>query len=132
LLPFEREDVVGPLIGDGRGDFFLASHPGIDSHETPGHLQRREQFGDGGDLVGFVVGADLAERQVLLRSPSLHHMQRRLVGGGALVAAPELLSVDGSDLSLGRFASRTHPPEEAPLELLRIDAGEDVSDPNVS
>jgi len=99
------------LIGNGFGDFLLATHPSVTHYEAPGHLQGFEQFGNGGDLVGFVVGADLAERQVLLRGPRLHHVQRRLVGSGALVAAPELLSIDGNDLSFSRFASRTrtHP-----------------------
>ena len=49
------------LIGNGFGDFLLATHPSVTRYEAPGHLQGFGQFGNGGDLVGFaVISLDLS------------------------------------------------------------------------
>ena len=62
LVVFDLEDVIGLFFDDGVGDFFLTAH-GIDGDNGAFQGKGFDQFRDGGNLIGFVVGFELAQHQ---------------------------------------------------------------------
>ena len=64
LIALQSQDIVRLGVVDLLGDVDLASH-GVDGDERPrelaGVLEGVQQFGDGGDLVGFLRHAELSQ-----------------------------------------------------------------------
>ncbi len=94
-------------------------HGAFDRH----HVQERR---NGDDLVGFLRHLDLPEHETLARGEGRDHVDRRL-GALLLVRAARRLAVDGDDVG-GRLGQRRHPGNEAALERLRVERGEDIAE----
>ena len=121
----EAEDIVGALGDDFLGDLLLTAH-GVDRHDRALDGQKIEQFGNGGDLVGFFVHRPRTQHQFLARTPGRHQVN------GAFVARPvegaaHRLAVDGNHTRDGA-ARGLRPGDEAGLESLRIQGAEDQSE----
>ena len=124
LVLLDRQNIVRALFDDLARDFLLAAH-GVDGHDAALDFQRLEEFGDGGYLVGMVVGFDLSERDAVGGRPRAYHVDGgfavRLVGG-----APDGLAVNRRDLPFGGFPNRLCPFDEQVLEVSRVDEGKDA------
>lgn len=70
LVGFEGQDIVGILLVNLAGNFGLATHD-INGHNAPLEHQDGEQFRDGGDFVGMVLGFDLARTRRLAAAQAL-------------------------------------------------------------
>ena len=87
--------------------------------------QQVQQFGDGDDLVGLLGHLDLAEHQALARRKGGNHVDWR-VALPLLAGPPGGLAIDGDD-PLGSSGQRGYPGDEAALELLVVQHGEDIA-----
>ncbi len=67
MIAFQRQQKIGLVRDDLGGDLDLTAH-GVDGDERAFELsalgQMIEQFGNGGDLVGFFGHAQLCQRQI--------------------------------------------------------------------
>ena len=123
LILFERQDVVGILLDDLLGNLPLAAHR-IDRDDAAGDCQSVQEFGNRSDLIRLVVDLDLGQNEAIGARPSRDHMD----GGfavGPIVGATHRLTVDGDDLGGEDLGCRLHPSNEARLELLGVESGED-------
>jgi hypothetical protein len=121
LIALEGKDIVGSPVDDLAGDVALAAHR-VDGDDGALDGQHVQQPGDGDDLVGLVGHLDLGEHEALARGEGRDHVNRRL---GAFRAA-QRLAIDRDDVGRGA-GLRRDPGGKAALELLGIEAGQDVA-----
>src|SRR5271157_280273 len=74
LIAFEAHNVVSVLINNRLRDVPLASH-GVDRNGGSSDIQEFKKPRNGSNLVGFLFGRDLTERQLVVRDPGAHYMQ---------------------------------------------------------
>ena len=119
LVLLDRQNIVRALFDDLTRDLLLAAH-GVDGYYAAFDFQRLEQFGDGGCLVGMVVGFDLSERDAVGCRPRARHVDGRfavrLVSG-----ATDGLAVNCRDLPFGGFPDPLCPFDEEVLEVSGVD-----------
>ncbi len=77
LVRLHGDDVVPAALDNGLDDLGLAAQ-GVDGHDTAGHIQHAQQFGNGGDLVRFLGRLALPSDQVIGRGPGTDHINRAL------------------------------------------------------
>src|SRR4051794_27097921 len=123
VIGLQRQEIVGALRPDPRGNVLLASHR-IERHDSAVEMQGIEQLGDSGDLVRLAVDLALAEHQSLITGPGTDQMQRSVIVAAA-AGAPDGLAVDRHYLALDLARQRLCPTCEAALERVRIDQHED-------
>jgi hypothetical protein len=102
LVAFDAQDVVAALFNDFAGDGALGSH-GVDGDHGTLEVEHFEQFGNGGDLVGFLADERLCQGDSRLAGPCAHRVQ---MGGFAAAAASQGLAVDGNLAALHDEAER--------------------------
>jgi len=106
------------LLDDLLGDRLLTAHR-VDGHDTAAQHQRLEQFGNGGDLVGFCLRCPLSEHAAVVHCPGAHDVQGSLAAL-AIVRAAQALAIDGDDfLALISLPNRFDPGAEALLKSRR-------------
>ncbi len=120
LIAFESQHIVAPLVEDLLGNRPLAAH-GVDGHDTASDGQLLQEFGQGGDLIGFRVDGDLGEDQPVRCRPGTHHMDRSLAGG--IMRSPDRLAIEGDHFVREDGPHRRHPGPETLLELDRVEDG---------
>ena len=76
ILIHPQDIVLAPL--DCLARYLLLAAHGVDGHYAALDFQRIERFGDGGCLVGMVVGLDLSERDADLSQPARLPSERHL------------------------------------------------------
>src|SRR3954452_40762 len=123
VIGLQRQEIVGALGPDPRGNVLLASHR-VERHDGALEMQGVEQLRDGGDLVRLAVDLALAEHQSLITGPGADQMQRTVIVTAA-AGAPDGLAVDRHHLALDLACQRLCPSHEAALERVRIDQHED-------
>jgi len=93
LIALEREEIIGAVRDDLVGDVDLTAH-GVDGDERArepiGFGELVEQFGNGGDFVGFLGNRELRQGQPGVRGVSAERMQR-LQPLAFVAAAPRVL-----------------------------------------
>ena len=104
LVVLQRQQVVGTLGADRRGDAALAAH-GVDGDQGAGQLQPLQQQRYGDDFIAFDGGGLLPQHQSLAAGPGRDDMQR--VGVHAMGTARGL-AVDRHDL--GRAVGQAGDP----------------------
>ena len=120
----EGEDIVASAVEDRPRDLGLGPH-GIDGDECAVQVQSLEQQGNGHDFIGFFRHRFLSEHETLTRGPGGYGMQGH-AALGAGVAAARGLAINRDNI--GHVVAQTlDPGEEAGLEHLRIDGGDDVA-----
>jgi hypothetical protein len=90
-------------------------------------FQHLKQFGDGRDLVGFLVHHDLPQDHAVGRGPGADHVQRVLPFGPIQRGAAGL-AIHGDDLTRRDLMDGLDPTEEALDELVAVEQGEDPAD----
>ncbi len=123
LVALERQHIVATLVEDLLGDLPLAAH-GINRHQAPSEGQLPQEFGQGGDLIGFVLDLDLSQHQAIGRGPGTHQVDGRLAAA-PIVRAAKGLAVEGDDLGGQDLCHRFHPALEAAPKLDGIEGGKD-------
>src|SRR3954463_3574400 len=98
VIGLQRQQVVGTLRPDPRGDVLLASH-GVERHDGALEMQGVEQLGDGGNLVRLAVDLALTEHQSSITGPGTNQMQRAVIVAAA-AGAPDGLAVNRHHLAL--------------------------------
>lgn len=126
LVVFEAQHVVSALIADLLGDGSLATDR-VNRDDAPRDIKHCQKLRYGADFIGVIVDLDLAQDEMILYGPSPDHFDSSLVRG-AVVAAPQVLAVNGDDLAFGKFSDALNPIEEALLEGVWINPGEHVAD----
>ncbi len=125
LVAFQGENVVGRLIDHLLRDVALAAHR-IDSDDRPFDRQHVEKLRDCHDLIGLLRHFDLTEHEALARGEG-----GNLMDGGlrALLVAGSAhgLAID-CDHPRGNSRHRGHPGDEAALECIGVQGGEDVAE----
>lgn len=117
LVGFEGQDIVGLLLLNLAGNFGLAAH-GIDGYDAALEHQDGEQFRDGGDFVGMVLGFDLTQDQAVGGGPGADHVN----GGVGLAARPtQGFSVNADDFTLSEIRHRSNPGQKPRLKLFWIE-----------
>jgi hypothetical protein len=121
LIFFNLDDIIGLFFDYGLGDFFLAAHR---IYGDNGALQGKgfDQFWNGGDFIGFVIGLELAQHQSELRSPGTDHVYGRL-SVGFVVRSAKSFAIDGHRFSLDRFGELLNPAGKEVLEAFGVDPG---------
>ena len=84
-----------------------------------------EPRGNGGDFIGFLVHLHLPHHEALAGGEGRDHMDR-LLRALLLMGAAHRLAIDGDDLGW-RLGQRRDPGDEAALERLRIERGENIA-----
>ena len=124
VVALEGQQVVRLGVADGDGDLFLAGH-GVEADHAALHVDVVQQFGNGGDLVGFRIDKQLTECQSAGRGPRADEVERiGLVRRGE--AAVQRLAVDGHQFLAEPLAQRSGEFDEASAERLGIERGEDA------
>ena len=121
LIALEREQVVPALVADELGNGHLTPHR-IDADQTVGDVEDSEEFGDGGDLIGFAIDLDLAEEQVLVDRPGIDEVDGAVLL--AVVAPLEGLAIDGEVLAGQAPQQPRHPRPEPLLHLIGVQSCE--------
>src|SRR3954454_25233092 len=114
VIRLQRQEVVGPLRPDPRGDVLLASHR-VERHDGALKMQGVEQLGDSGNLVRLAVDLALAEHQSLITGPGADQMQRTVIVAAA-AGAPNGLAVDRHHLALYLTRQGLCPSRKTALE----------------
>ena len=122
LVGFEHHQIISPSLEDPGGDRPLAAHR-IQGDDRPLEVERREQFRDRGDRVGFVADLTLAKDQPAVTSPRADDMKRPLLAT-PIKGPADRLSVDRHNVPVHGGTERTRPRREAPLETPGIDQQE--------
>src|ERR1051325_798611 len=78
VIGLQRQEIIGALRPDPRGDVFLASHS-VERHDGAVEMQGIEQLGDGGNLVRLAVDLALTEHQSLIAGPGTDQVQRAVI-----------------------------------------------------
>src|SRR3954453_13441055 len=123
VIGLQRQEVVGTLGPDPRGDVLLAPHR-VERHDGAVEMQGIEQLGDGGDLVRLAIDLALTEHQPLITGPGANQVQRTMIVAAA-AGAPDGLAVDRHHLTRHLTRQGLCPAREAALERVRIDQHED-------
>ena len=92
-----------PLLSDG----FLTPH-GIHAHNTPFECQELEEFREGGNLIGLLLGFHLSQHYPIFCGPSTDHMDSGLVGL-PIIRAAQRLTVNGYPLLSQNPTHRLYP-----------------------
>ena len=122
LVVLDAQHVVGAAGADEAGDPGLGAHR-IDGDHAARDGQGREQFGNGGDLVGFLRRGRLTQHDPQAGDKRADQMQRGLVDLAG--RAPARLAIDRHHrVAAQRRNHRRHPAAEGRLELVRIDQRE--------
>jgi hypothetical protein len=95
LVVLDGDHAVAATGDDRLDDLFLAAHR-IDRDQRTLQVDLLQELRDGGDLVGFGVGGNLAQGNPLLRGPGADDVQRPEVLGPVVRAAIGL-AVDGDE-----------------------------------
>jgi hypothetical protein len=72
LIALQRDHVITVLFDDLGSRRALAIHRV--RRDNAAFQRHRQQFGHRGDLVGLLIGGDLAQRQPLADGPCMHHV----------------------------------------------------------
>src|SRR6185437_10556225 len=123
LVAFQPEDVIGLLRNDLSRDGTLAAHR-VDGNDRALDRQQVEQFGDRDDLVGLFRDLHLTEHETLARHESRHHVNGAFTGFPT--GAAYGLAVDRHH-AFRDADQRRDPGDEAALELLGVERGENVT-----
>src|SRR3954463_8026564 len=123
VIGLQRQEVVGTLGPDPRGNVLLAPHS-IERHDGAVEMQGVEQLGEGGDLVRLAIDLALTEHQPLITGPGADQVQRAVIVAAA-AGAPDGLAVNRHHLTLHLTRQGLCPAREAALERVRIDQHED-------
>src|SRR3712207_867520 len=110
VIGLQRQETVGTLPPDPRGDVLLAAH-GVERHDGAVEMQAVEKFGDGGDLVRLAVDLAPAEHQSLITGPGADQMQRAVIVAAA-ARAPHGLAVDRHHFALDLARQGLRPSRE--------------------
>jgi hypothetical protein len=121
LVVLDGQQVVPLLLADDPGVLDLASGR-VDRHDGPGQVQRPEQFGDRGDLIGTVRDRRRPEDRAILGGPRRDHVQAPR--GRIPLGPPGRLPIDGDRDQAGRLARRRRPPAEGLGERPGVELGE--------
>jgi hypothetical protein len=124
LIAFERDNVISLFFDDFLGDISLTPHR-VNGDDGAVDRQHVEQGRNGHDLVGFFRHRDLSEHEALTRGESGKHVDR-LFRTPLLVRAAQCLAINGDDLGR-RLGQLCDPGDEAALEGLRIERGENIT-----
>lgn len=123
-MALRGQDVVGPGGGDRLRDVRLRAH-GVDRHQTPRDIEQVQELGDRRDRVRMVLGLQRAQDQVIRTGPGTDELQR--VPPARPIERPaQRLAVDRHALPLREPTEGAPPTEEARLERLGIQEGEDA------
>ena len=125
LVLLHRQHVVGPARYDLLGDLPLAAH-GVDGHDAAIQVQHLQQLWDGGDLIGLLLGLDLAQGQVILRGPGADQVYGPLVPR-RIIGPSGRLAVNGHHLTRQQLGDGLGPGYEAILQLHWVQAGEHIA-----
>lgn len=122
LIGLHLQHVVGAATADGAGRLLLAVH-GIESHDGPLDGQHLQQPRHGRDLVRFLFGGQLTERESQLAGPGIDHMQG-LSANRFVEGLPQRFAVDGDGLTAQVQLQAGNPIGQAGVELARIERRE--------
>src|SRR3954467_9097406 len=123
VIGLQRQEVVGPLSPDPRGNVLLAPHS-IERHDGAVEMQGVKQLGDGGDLVRLAVDLALTEHQSLIARPGTDEMQRAVIVAAA-AGTPDGLALNRHHLALDLARQGLCPSRKTALERVRIEQHED-------
>ena len=123
LVFLHRQHIVSPALGDLLGDLSLAAH-GVDGDDAAIQVQHLQQLGNGGDLVGFLVGLHLAQGQVLLGGPGADPVDGPLLPR-TVIGPSGRLAVNSHHLARQQLGDGLGPGYEAILQLHWVQPGED-------
>jgi len=121
LVAFDHQHVSAAAAGDLLGDGLLAAD-GVDGHQRPAQVQKRQELGDGRDFVALAVHGDLGQGQVGLRGPGADQVQRPQ---GRARRAAQRLAVDGDLADADQARDLAQPRQAAALEGPRLQGRED-------
>nr|WP_281433653.1 hypothetical protein [Methylosinus sp. H3A] len=125
LIASVRDDVIGLLVLDLLGDGALTAH-GVDGDDGAFYGHHVQERGNGDDLVGFFRYGDLPHDEPLPGGESRDDVDR-LLRALLLIGAARGFAVGGDDLGW-RLSQSRDPGDEAALERLRVERGENVAE----
>jgi len=102
-------------------NLFLATH-GIGRDDTALEVQKLEEFGSSGDLIGLVFGFHLAQSDSVCRRPGTDHVNGCFIGR-TIIGTSQRLAINGHGLRIGELKDGMNPTGKALLELLRAQQG---------
>ena len=124
LIAFQPKNIIGLLLDDLSRDGALTTHR-IDGDDRPLDRQQVQQFRDRDDLIGFFGDLDLSQHEALARGEGEHHMDGAF--SGLSTGPTHGLAID-RDHAHPHAGQRRDPGDEAALELLRVEGGEEVAE----
>ena len=125
LITLQGQDIIGFLVHDLLGDGTLATHR-VDGDDGAFDVHHLEQLGNGDDLVGLFGDLDLSEHQALTRGEGRDHVDC-CFSAFLMVRSAQRLAIDRDHIRRNA-GQRGNPADEAALEMLGVERGEDVAE----
>jgi hypothetical protein len=114
----KRQDIIGPLRGDGLGDVLLTS-PGINRDDRARQVQQLYEPGNRGDFMGCGLPFQWPSHEAIRMGPSAHHRYGGC-GGRMIKRLAQRFAVDRHDFTCGDVRKCLGPGDKTSGEFIRI------------